>query len=228
MNFGEKQEEYSVKQGRNIPVWVSPKYEQSKAAAIQIIEQYEDVKESDFWILMNETKSGKMGYTGLIISHNGCLKINDRLKPEEQFRPDCLTLDKDGFKGSLVYTYCCPEQGIYEVGEVSDKNCKNAYPYAMALKRCFDRVVLKVSKLAYGGIYSESEADEFRETTDEPKKDRPQYIKEISGLIRSKGYSESEVFAKIGVEKLADLETERMPGCIDWLKSLKPKGENVK
>lgn len=225
MNFGEKNEEYSVKQGRNIPVWVSPKYEQSKAAAINIIEQYEDVSEADFWILMNETKSGKMGYTGLIISHNGCLKINDSLKPEEQFRPDCLSIDKDGYKGSLVYSYCCPEQGIYEVGEVSEKNCKNAYPYAMALKRCFDRVVLKVSKLAYGGIYSESEADEFREPTDEPKKGRPQYIKEISGLIQSKGYSELEVFAKIGVEKLADLETERMPGCIDWLKTLKPKGE---
>lgn len=225
MNFGEKKEEYSVKQGRNIPVWVSPKYEQSRAAAIKIIEQYEDVKESDFWILMNETKSGKMGYTGLIISHNGCLKINDSLKPEEQFRPECLSIDKDGYKGSLVYSYCCPNQGIYEVGEVSDKNCKNAYPYAMALKRCFDRVVLKVSKLAYGEIYSESEADEFREPTDEPKKGRPQYIKEITLLIAQKGYEESEVFAKIGVEKLADLETERMPGCIDWLKTLKPKGE---
>lgn len=225
MNFGEKQEEYSVKQGRNIPVWVSPKYEQSKAAAIKIIEQYEDVKESDFWILMNETKSGKMGYTGLIISHNGCLKINDSLKPEEQFRPDCLSIDKDGYKGSLVYSYCCPEQGIYEVGEVSDKNCKNAYPYAMALKRCFDRVVLKVSKLAYGGIYSESEADEFREPVEDVKKGRPQMIKEITLLIAQKGYEESEVLAKIGVEKLADLETERMPGCIDWLKSLKPKGE---
>ena len=31
----------------------------------------------------------------------------------------------------------------------------------MAFKRCFDRVVLKVSKLAYAGIYSDSEADEF-------------------------------------------------------------------
>lgn len=224
MNFGEKKEEYSVKQDRNIPVWVSPKYEQSKAAAIQIIEQYDDIKESDFWILMNETKSGKMGYTGLIISHNGCLKINDSLKLEEQFRPDCLSIDKDGYKGSLVYSYCCPDQGIYEVGEVSEKNCKNAYPYAMALKRCFDRVVLKVSKLAYGGIYSESEADEFREPVEDVKKGRPQMIDEITLLISQKGYEESEVLAKIGVEKLADLETERMPGCIDWLKTLKPKG----
>ena len=31
----------------------------------------------------------------------------------------------------------------------------------MAFKRCFDRVVLKNSKLAFSGVYSEAEADEF-------------------------------------------------------------------
>ena len=47
----------------------------------------------------------------------------------------------------------------------------------MAFKRCFDRVVLKNSKIAYSGIYSDSEADDFKETdehkttqTDDDKK----------------------------------------------------------
>ena len=114
---------------------------------------------------MNETKTGKMAYTGLIISHNGCLKINDAL--ESKFDPTCVSVDKDGFGGSLVYTYCNYEQGIYEVGEVSKGNCKNEYPYAMAFKRLFDRVVLKLSKLAYAGIYSDSEADEFKDPQNE-------------------------------------------------------------
>lgn len=56
-----------------------------------------------------------------------------------------------------------------EVGEVSQGNCKNSYPYAMALKRCFDRVVLKNSKLAYSGVYSDSEADEFAERIEDPE-----------------------------------------------------------
>ena len=168
-NFNEKNEEYSSKNGRNIPVWVSPKYEQSREKAIEIIDAYEDITEGDFWILMNETKSGKMAYTGLIISHNGCLKLNDHLSEDLKFKPSCMSLDKDGYGGSLVYTYVNDKQGLYEVGEVSQGNCKNSYPYAMALKRCFDRVVLKNSKLAYSGVYSDSEADEFAERIEEPE-----------------------------------------------------------
>lgn len=174
INFGEKAKEYSAKDNKELPVWQSPKYIESKAKAIEIIESGKyGVLPSDFWILMNATKSGKMAYTGLIISHNGCLKINDRL--ESKFNPACVTLDKEGYNNSLVYTYCNPEQGIYEVGEVSKGNCKNEYPYAMAYKRMFDRVVLKLSKLAYAGIYSDSEADEFAQQVEAPETDM-QYI----------------------------------------------------
>lgn len=168
MNFGEKTTEYSPKHGKELPVWQSPKYKESKAKAEDIINSGKyGVLESDFWILMNTTKNEKMAYTGLIISHNGCLKINDRL--ESKFDPAHVFVDKEGYRGSLVYTYCNPEQGIYEVGEVSQANCKNEYPYAMAYKRLFDRVVLKLSKLAYAGICSDSEADEFAQQIEGPK-----------------------------------------------------------
>lgn len=156
--FNEKQKEYSKKQGKEIDVWQSPKYIEARDKAIELINSKKyDLLEGDFWILMNETKNGKMGYTGLIISHNGCLKINDKL--DNKVNSKCFTCDKEGYKDSLVYTYCDDE--IYEVGEVSNTNCKNEYPYAMAFKRCFDRVVLKKCKLAYAGVYSDSEADEF-------------------------------------------------------------------
>ena len=172
-NFGEKKTEYNAKLGKEVEVWQSPKYLEAKKKAIEIIESGINHKqvltESDFWILMNATKSGKMAYTGLIISHNGCLKINDALQENDRFKPSCMSLDKDGYKGSLVYSYSNDDQGIYEVGEVSDKNCTNAYPYAMALKRCMDRVILKSSKLAYSGIYSDSEAEEFKNDPDETK-----------------------------------------------------------
>ena len=151
-------------------VWQSSKYKESKRKAIEMIsaEKYH-LSEADFWILKNETKNGGIMYSGLIISHNGCLKINDAM--DVKFDASCVTVDKDGWGGSLVYTYCCPAQGIYEVGEASAKNCKNAYPYAMAYKRMFDRVVLKLSKLAYAGIYSEAESEEFKEPLDAPKRE---------------------------------------------------------
>lgn len=174
IDFGEKVKEYSPKHGKDLPVWKTPKYLESKAKAEEIINSNKyGVQASDFWILMNITKSEQMAYNGLIISHNGCLKINDRL--ENKFDPQCVTVDKDGYKNSLVYSYCSPAQGIYEVGEVSASNCKNEYPYAMAFKRLFDRVVLKLSKLAYSGIYSESESEEFTqqrvEGADKPQDD---------------------------------------------------------
>ena len=176
MRFNEKETEYSAKQGKEIPVWKSPKYEESKKKAIEIIESKKyNLDDGDFWILMNETKNGKMAYTGLIISHNGCLKINDKLEEKDKFKPECLFRSVVSFNGNdnLIYEYNSPSQALYEVGEVNATNCKNDYKFAMAFKRCFDRVVLKVSKLAFAGIYSDSEADEFSEkfeTNEKPKK----------------------------------------------------------
>lgn len=176
-NFGEKKTEFNAKLGKEVEVWQSPKYIEAKKKAIEALEseQYKNVlSESDFWILMNATKSGKMAYTGLIISHNGCLKINDALPEDKRFKPSCMTLDKDGYSGSLVFSYESDAQGIYEVGEVNKTNCSNAYPYAMALKRCMDRVILKNSRLAYAGIYSDSEAEEFKNDKNEPKETNPE------------------------------------------------------
>lgn len=162
--FNEKEMEYSRKQGANIPVIQSPKYIEARDKAIEIINSKKyDLTEGDFWILMNETKTGKMQYTGLIISHNGCLKINDKI--ENKFKTDCVVFDKEGYNNSLVFIY--KDEDVFEVGEISKENCTNAYPYAMALKRCFDRVVLKKCKLAYAGVYSDSEAEEFTNRNEE-------------------------------------------------------------
>lgn len=218
-DFGEKVTEYSSKQKKEIPVWVSPKYTQSRAKAIEIIETYEHINSGDFWILMNESKNGKMVYAGLIISHNACLKLNDALPEKLKFKPSCMSLDKDGYSGSLVYAYINDDQGIYEVGEVSQHNCKNAYPYAMALKRCFDRVVLKNSKLAYDGVYSDSEADEFKEkinteTVSEAKSriiNREEWRNKVLTLAREKNIDFKELAADYNLsEKTTAEEFERV------------------
>ena len=169
-NFAEKKEENI--NGKKIPVeFHTPKYNEAKNKATELLnsEKYKGVLEpSDFWILVNTyANKTKAMYSGLIISHDGCLKINDVLEDKLRFKPECMSLDKEGYNNSLVYSYICPEQGLYEVGEVSKDNCKNDYPYAMALKRCFDRVVLKNSRIAYSGIYSDSESDEILKRTDE-------------------------------------------------------------
>lgn len=211
--FNEKDREYSAKQGKEIPVWKSPKYEQSKEKALEIIKKYDNIGEGDFWILMNESKSGKMIYTGLIISHNACLKLNDHMTNNNKFMPECVEIDKEGFGNSLVFTYINPAQGIYEVGEVSKDNCKNAYPYAMAFKRCFDRVVLKLTKLAYDGVYSDSEADEFQKQQDvvnvkDKLLEREEWKSKVLEVARSKGISPKELAGDYKISK--DTDTERL------------------
>jgi|SRR6478609_785174 len=51
----------------------------------------------------------------------------------------------------------------WSFGEVSPANNKNAYPYAMAEKRAKDRVALKLLGMS-GLVYSEEEADDFKES----------------------------------------------------------------
>lgn len=162
-NFDEKTEEYHAAQRKKLPVWQSPKYKSSKEKAIELIESKKyGLDESDFWILMNSTKSGKMMYTGLIISHNGCLKINSALEENLQFKPSCVEMVRDDGEKSKVMKYVSDDQGVFEFGEISPNNCKNDYPYAMVLKRLMDRVILKNSKVGFFGIYSDSEMEDFK------------------------------------------------------------------
>lgn len=50
----------------------------------------------------------------------------------------------------------------WATGEASPKNNKNGYPWAMAEKRAKDRVVLKLVGI-HGLVYSEDEADDFKQ-----------------------------------------------------------------
>ena len=212
-NFGEKEEE------NGLQVWQSPKYRESKNKAIEMIESGKyNLSEADFWILMNKTRNGeKMAYTGLIISHNGCLKINDKL--DNKVNSKCFSLDKDGYKNSLVYTYVDDE--VYEVGEFNSDNGKNSYPYAMAYKRCFDRVVLKKSKLAYAGIYSEAEAEEFKEPIEE--KNGVQLLTENQRAIISKltEKSQKSLFDKFGVSNIDELTMKQASEIIKLINEKK-------
>lgn len=217
-SFGEKNEEYDTKTKEMIPVWKSPKYMESKSKAEDMINSGKyGLSEADFWILMNRTQTGKMAYTGLIISHNGCLKINEVL--DNKVKPDKFTLDKEGYAGSLVYTYC--DEDTYEVGEFNAANGKNAYPYAMAFKRCFDRVVLKKSKLAFSGIYSEVEAEEFKKQEVEELSERAKLLEKMHMLEIEKDLDHEKIVAKFQVKSDAEMSIEQLKQAISTMEGMK-------
>ena len=235
-DFGEKKEENI--NGHKVPVeYHTPKYKEAKSKAIELLnsEKYKDTLEpSDFWILVNTyANKTKAMYSGLIISHDGCLKINDVLDEQLKFKPQCVSIDKEGYSNSLVFSYMCPEQGLYEVGEVNKDNCKNDYPYAMALKRCFDRVVLKNSKIAYSGIYSDSESDEFLQRTEDTEEKEEKKIVSTATAEQIKilsQYYQGENLTKLlntnGIKELSELPIKKASEIIKKLNAMKGNKEN--
>ena len=152
-NFGES--DYDFAFGSKIPVTVLPKYKTTKDNVVALLEsdKYKDVlSEGDFWILKNYNKDkSKCFYSGLIISHDALIKVNDTLPENLQFNErycsqpiPCKWKETE----TLRMEYRDPRDGMFEVGEISIANCKNDYPFAMLLKRTFDRVVKRKAKLS--------------------------------------------------------------------------------
>lgn len=84
------------------------------------------------------------------------------------------------------------ERSEWSIGEAAPYNNKNSYPFAMAEKRAKDRVILKLVGL-HGDVYSEDEADAFKES-------RPE------GMTASEQPAKKEPVKKEPVKKEADKE----------------------
>ncbi len=73
----------------------------------------------------------------------------------------------------------------HSFGEASPKNNKNSYPIAMAEKRSKDRVILKLLA-AHGDLYSEEEADDFRQ----PSRQNP-HVTRAADIVPVAQYDEN-------------------------------------
>ena len=221
-DFGEK--EYEKNSGKKIPVIQTSKYLQAKENVISLLEseQYRNVLgQGDFWILMNFNRDKtECYYSGLIISHDALLKVNDTLDEKSKFNEKfCSQPIQCSFKETeiLRMEYRDPRDGMFEVGEISVANCKNDYPFAMLLKRTFDRVVKRKAKLSM--VYSDSEAEEFKEPTEEKKE--PKAIDEqITKIISYKDVildelMERQINRPSDVEKLTVTEASKLCKLID-------------
>ena len=214
-NFGSQKMEYNSKAGANTKTWESPKFLEGKKKAIELIDKTEyGLTEADFWIL--KTYSEKtVTYAGLIISHNGCLKINDKLSSEAKFVPSCVSWVRNG-AGDLVLQYLNDKQGLLEFGEASIKNCTNAYPFAMVLKRLQDRVILKNSKIAFSGIMSEVESEEFKRTEREEQEKADNLITdEQIAELEALGCDFKRVAAAYKVTDIHEMTSEQAERAID-------------
>lgn len=110
---------------------------------------------NDFWELKRGSKSM------WIITHDAIEKIAiieniqltnfEVLNTEVDFARFLITMQKG-------------DKSIVSVGEASTKNCTSNYYGCMAEKRGIDRCVLKLINAYEYGIYSDVEADAFKQT----------------------------------------------------------------
>lgn len=80
--------------------------------------------------------------------------------------PQVIEADSKNKIAVVCVTGTDGDKESWSIGEAAPNNNKNDYPYAMAEKRAKDRVILKLIG-ASGFVYSEEEADDFKQSRPE-------------------------------------------------------------
>jgi hypothetical protein len=96
-----------------------------------------------------------------------------------------------------------------------------AYPYAMAEKRAKDRVVLKLLN-THGTLYSEDEADDFKQPRENPHVTRPEDISDgkpngeiphVDGVTAQPKAKSRDTYAELEAEMF---RLQTLPGLMAW------------
>ena len=95
----------------------------------------------------------------------------------------------------------------------------------MAYKRCFDRVVLKKSRLAYSGVYSDSEAEEFKNNKEDEMIEQANLLQKLRELVIENNIDEDAMVQKYKVDTLSDLNTSEIKDAIKVIENWKIKKE---
>lgn len=114
---------------------------------IEAIRKEYDLDASDFWQIP-QNKQWVCKHAALeVVAAKAGLKFD---------APTVLEAYSQNGTVALVTGATMGDRYEWATGEASPKNCKNAYPWAMAEKRAKDRVVLKLVGI-HGLVYSEDE-----------------------------------------------------------------------
>jgi len=113
---------------------------------------------TDFW---KHKQSGKW-----IITHDACEKI---ASIENIVMTDWKTLNSERDFCRFLITMSKGDKVITSIGEASKENCQSRYYGMMGEKRGIDRCILKLINAYEYGIYSDSEADNFKKPIEEVK-----------------------------------------------------------
>ncbi|WP_049732829.1 hypothetical protein [Rhizobium ecuadorense] len=117
------------------------------------------LQESDFWQIPQNKQW---------VAKHAALEVVATKADVKFSMPTIIEADTEKGIAVLAVSGSLGDRSDWSTGEASSKNCKNAYPWAMAEKRAKDRVVLKLVGI-HGLVYSEEEADDFKDSRVETK-----------------------------------------------------------
>lgn len=153
-------------------------------------------------------------------------KALERIAAEQgiQFEPPKIIEANGADKlAAMCVTGRMGERAEWSIGEAAPGNNKNAYPYAMAEKRAKDRVTLKLLN-THGTLYSEDEADDFKQPRENPHVTRPEDISDgkpngeiphVEGKPLPKAKSR-ELYAELEAEMMS---LDGVVSLMGWAKS---------
>lgn len=116
---------------------------------IEVIREKYGLDKADFWQLP-QNKTWLVKHSALeVVAAKASIRFDMPQILEAQSAEGVAAVCVQGQMG---------DQFEWSIGEASPKNCKNAYPWAMAEKRAKDRVILKLVGI-HGLVYSEEEVE---------------------------------------------------------------------
>ena len=114
--------------------------------------------------------------------------------------PQIISCDVASKEAVICVTGHMKDATEWSIGEAAPYNNKNSYPFAMAEKRAKDRVILKLVGL-HGDVYSEEEADDFKNA-------KPQEQKFAVANVQEKVDAWLEFFQTCGWDKFKANQTK--------------------
>ena len=140
--------------------------------------------------------------------------------------PTMIEADAESKKVVMLVTGRMGNQQEWSVGEAAPYNNKNSYPYAMAEKRAKDRVILKLIGVA-GFVYSEDEADDFKNSrpADMPAAPQPNVPPPASDDIP---FNDEDMWKQWVIKQkgLID-EADSIGACTAWVTRTRKKRDDL-
>lgn len=140
--------------------------------------------------------------------------------------PTMIEADAESKKVVMLVTGRMGNQQEWSVGEAAPYNNKNSYPYAMAEKRAKDRVILKLIGVA-GFVYSEDEADDFKNSrpADMPAAPQPNVPPPASDDIP---FNDEDMWKQWVIKQkgLID-EADSIGACTAWVNRTRKKRDDL-